>query len=203
MDMKAFKPRTKEASHERIVDAGARAIRREGYDAVSIARVMKEASLTHGGFYAHFDSKEAMLVALTDRAGADSVAAFSRIAAAAPPEHALPALLRAYLAPAHIAQPDTGCPIAALGSEMRRQAPIVRRAATRCIKEMIDLVARQSDDWGQPQAHQRALTTLTTLVGAVVLARAIDEPALSEQVLQAASAHLEPAQACSPAEPPD
>ncbi len=201
--MKTSQPRAKEASHERIVDAGARAIRRQGYDAVSIARIMKEACLTHGGFYAHFDSREAMLVALTDRAGAESVAAFSRIAAAATRENALAALLRAYLAPSHVAEPDTGCPIAALGSEMHRQAPIVRHAATRRIKEMIDLVARQSEDWGQPQAHQRALTTMATLVGAVVLARAIDETALSESVLQAARAHLQVAQTPSAAAPSD
>lgn len=203
MDMKTSKPRAKQASHERIMDAGARAIRREGYDAVSIGRVMKEAHLTHGGFYAHFDSREAMLVELTDRAGAESVAIFSRIAAAQSPGGALPALLAAYLAPAHVAEPDAGCPIAALGSEMRRQAPVVRRAATRRIKEMIDLVARQSDDWGQPQAHERALTTMAMLVGAVVLARAIDEPALSESVLQATRAHFQVAQAVSTAEPPD
>ncbi|WAC70970.1 TetR/AcrR family transcriptional regulator [Roseateles sp. SL47] len=201
--MKTSKSRAKQASHERIMDAGARAIRREGYDAVSIARVMKEASLTHGGFYAHFDSREAMLVELTDRAGAESVAIFSRIAAAESPGGALRALLSAYLAPSHVEEPDAGCPIAALGSEMRRQAPVVRRAATRRIKEMIDLVARQADDLGQPEAHQRALTTMATLVGAVVLARAIDEPALSESVLQATRAHLQLEHALSSPEPSD
>ena len=63
---------------------------------------------------------------------------------------------------------------------MPRQAPEVRRAATRRIKEMIDLVARQSPDWGQPGAHERALFTVATMVGALVLARAVDEPRLSD-----------------------
>ena len=182
--------RTRSASHERIVEAGARAIRRQGYDALSIASVMKEADLTHGGFYAHFASREAMLVELSDRAGAQAVAVFSQIAAAAPAETALQALLRTYLSETHVNQPDIGCPIAAMGTEMPRQAPPVRRAATRRIKEMIDLISRQSADWGRADAHERALVTTATLVGTVVLARAIDEAALSESVLRATRAHL-------------
>jgi TetR/AcrR family transcriptional repressor of nem operon len=182
--------RTRSASHERIVEAGARAIRRQGYDALSIASVMKEADLTHGGFYAHFASREAMLVELSDRAGAQAVAVFSQIAAAAAAETALQALLRSYLSETHVKQPDIGCPIAALGTEMPRQAPPVRRAATHRIKEMIDLISRQSADWGRAGAHERALVTTATLVGTVVLARAIDEAALSESVLRATRAHL-------------
>ena len=187
---RSSKPRTKGATHERIVDAGARAIRRHGYDALSIASVMKEVDLTHGGFYAHFASREAMLVELSDRAGAQAVAVFSQSAAAAPAESALQALLRTYLSETHVSQPDIGCSIAALGTEMPRQAPPVRRAVTRRIKEMIDLISRQSADWGRADAHERALVTTATLVGTVVLARAIDEAALSESVLKAARAHL-------------
>ena len=88
---------------------------------------------------------------------------------------------------------ETGCAVAALGSEMPRQAPQVRRAATRRIKEMIDLVARQSPDWGQPGAHERALVTVATAVGALVLARAVDDPKLSDALREAALNHLTPA----------
>jgi len=77
---------------------------------------------------------------------------------------------------------------------MPRQAPEVRRAATRRIKEMIDLVARQSPDWGQPGAHERALFTVATMVGALVLARAVDEPRLSDRLRKAALKHLAPTQ---------
>ena len=83
---------------------------------------------------------------------------------------------------------------AALGSEMPRQAPEVRRAATRRIKEMIDLVARQSPDWGQPGAHERALVTVATMVGALVLARAVDDPRLSDALRKASLKHLAPTQ---------
>jgi len=182
----------KETTHERIVEVAARAIRRTGYGGTGVADIMKEAGLTHGGFYAHFASREAMLAEAADRAGADAVAASARIAAAAPPQQALQSLTRAYLSKEHVEGVETGCAVAALGSEMPRQAPEVRRAATRRIKEQIDLVARQSPDWGQPGAHERALVTVATMVGALVLARAVDDPKLSDALREAALKHLTP-----------
>lgn len=188
--MKRAAARSKEATHERIVETAARAIRRSGYAGTSVADIMKEAGLTHGGFYAHFASREAMLAEAADRAGAEAVAASARIAAAAPPEQALQGLLRAYLSKEHLESAEMGCPVAALGSEMPRQAPEVRRAATRRIKEMIDVVARQSPDWGQPGAHEQALVTTATMVGALVMARAVDDQRLSDVLLKAALKHL-------------
>jgi AcrR family transcriptional regulator len=185
-------PSRKEATHDRIVETAARAIRRSGYSGTGLAEIMKEAGLTHGGFYAHFESRVGMLAEAADRAGADALAMLAQVAAAAPPPKALEAMLRAYLSREHVEGVDTGCPVAALGSEMPRQAPKVRRAATRRIKEMIDLVARQSPDWGQPGAHERALVTLATAVGALVLARAVDDPKLSDALREAALNHLTP-----------
>lgn len=194
--MRKAKPNAKtdarQASHERIVEVAARAIRKTGYDGTGVADIMKEAGLTHGAFYAHFTSRDAMLAEAADRAGADSVAAVAEVVAQVPQEQALAAMLHAYLSKAHIANAELGCAVAALGSEMPRQAPEVRRAATRRIKEMVDLVARQSPDWGQPGAHEHALVTVATMVGAVVLARAVDEPGLSDAICQAALAHLVP-----------
>ena len=182
--------RSKEVTHERIVEAAARAIRRSGYAGVSVADIMKAVGLTHGGFYAHFASREAMLAEAADRAGADAVANSMRVAATAPPEQALPRLLRAYLSKEHVRNAENGCPVAALGSEMPRQAPEVRHAATRRIKEMIDVIARQSPDWGQAGAHERALATASTMVGALLMARAVDDPKLCDALLQAALQHL-------------
>jgi AcrR family transcriptional regulator len=188
--MRKVASRSKETTHERIVETAARAIRRSGYAGTSVADIMKEAGLTHGGFYAHFASREAMLAEAADRAGAEAVAASARIAAAGPPEQALQSLLRAYLSKEHMENAEIGCPVSALGSEMPRQAPEVRRAATRRIKEMIDVVARQSPDWGQPGAHEHALVTTATMVGALVMARAVDDPKLSDALLKAALKHL-------------
>ncbi len=180
----------KEVTHERIVETAARAIRRSGYGGTGVADIMKEAGLTHGGFYAHFDSREGMLAEAADRAGADTVAFLTRVAAEVPPKKALEAMISAYLSKGHVEGRESGCAVAALGSEMPRQAPKVRRAATRRIKEMIDLVARQSPDWGQPGGHERALVTVATAVGALVLARAVDDPKLSDALREAALNHL-------------
>jgi len=182
----------KEATHERIVEAAARAIRRSGYSGTGVVDIMKDAGLTHGGFYAHFESRETMLAEAADRAGAESVATLERIASGAPPEQALQTLMRAYLSKEHLEGPETGCPMAALGSEMPRQAAEVRRAATRRIKEAIDLVARQLPDWGKPSAHEQALATLSTMVGALVLARAVDDLRLSDALRTAALKHATP-----------
>ena len=180
----------KEASHERIVQAAARAIRRSGYAGTGVADIMKEAGLTHGAFYAHFESREAMLAEAADRAGAEANALAARVIATTPPEQSLQALVQTYLSKEHVAAIETGCPVSALGSEMPRQSPEVRRAATLRIKEMIDLVARQSPDWGQPGAHERALVTVATMVGTLMLARAVDDPALSDALCSAAVKHL-------------
>jgi AcrR family transcriptional regulator len=172
------------------VETAARAIRRSGYGGTGVAEIMKQAGLTHGGFYAHFESREAMLAEAADRAGADGMVLLARAAEAAPPEQALEAMLRAYLSKQHVEGAEWGCAIAALGSEMPRQAPKVRRAATRRTKEMVDLVARLSPDWGQPGTHQRALVTVATALGALILARAVDDPKLSDAVREAALNHL-------------
>src|SRR5881275_3479746 len=100
--MKRAATRTKEATHERIVEAAARAIRRSGYDGTGVADIMKNVGLTHGGFYAHFASREAMLAEAADRAGAESLATLTRVAAAAPSQEALPAMIRAYLSKEHV-----------------------------------------------------------------------------------------------------
>lgn len=175
----------KEASHERIVDAASRAIRRSGYDGTGVADIMKEAGLTHGAFYAHFASREAMLAEAADRAGAESNAFAASVVAAVPPDQALQALMQVYLSKEHLESIETGCPISALGSEMPRQSPEVRSAATRRIKEMIDLIARQFPDWGQPGAHERALVTVATMVGTLTLARAVNDPVLSDALCRA------------------
>ncbi|NZA25658.1 TetR/AcrR family transcriptional regulator [Luteimonas sp. SJ-92] len=188
--MKRTATRSKEATHDRIVDAAARAIRRSGYNGTGVADIMKAAGLTHGGFYAHFASREALLAEAADRAGSEAVQSMESVAAAVPPEQAFQAMMQAYLSEAHVKSIETGCATAALGSEMARQAPEVRRAATRRIKEMIDLIARQFPDWGEPGVHERAMVAASTMVGALILARAVDDPRLSDALRESALHHL-------------
>ena len=188
--MKKAATGSKEATHDRIVDAAARAIRRSGYNGTGVAEIMKDAGLTHGGFYAHFASREAMLAEAADRAAGESVAMMERIAASLPPRQALPAMMDAYLSKQHLDEIETGCATAALASEMPRQTAEVRRAHTRRIKEMIDLVSRQLPNWGQPGAHEQAMVTIATMVGTLVLARAVDDEKLSDALRHAALKQL-------------
>ncbi|WP_238525871.1 TetR/AcrR family transcriptional regulator [Methylovorus glucosotrophus] len=187
---KATTPRNtinrKETTHKRIVETAARAIRRSGYDGTGVADIMKEAGLTHGGFYAHFSSRDAMLAEAADLAGADTLAIAESIFAEAPQEQALFALMNAYLSNEHMANIESGCALAALGSEMPRQAPEVRKASTRRIKEMISLVEGRLTG---PDAHEKALLAISTMVGTLLLARAVDEPELSQDFRQAALSH--------------
>ncbi|HYP30953.1 MAG TPA: TetR/AcrR family transcriptional regulator [Burkholderiaceae bacterium] len=179
-------PTRKEETHERIVAAASHAIRRNGYASTAVADVMKAAGLTHGGFYAHFASRDAMLAEAADRAGGETLKMAERLAAEVPHDEFLSAMFRAYLSKEHVTNVENGCATAALCSEIPRQAPEVRRAATRRIKEMIDLVARQSSDWGQGAAHEDALVSVATMVGALVLARAVDDEKLSDALRGAA-----------------
>lgn len=150
----------KKATHERIVEAALRPFRRSGYANTGAVNATKDADLTHGGFYMHFSSREAMLAEVADRAGAKVVAVSASLAASAPPGRALASLACACLSQGHIERAEMWCPGATLGLEMPRQAPEIRLAATRHFKAMIDLVARQSLDWGQSEAHERALVTI-------------------------------------------
>jgi hypothetical protein len=98
--------------------------------------------------------------------------------------------MQAYLSQQHLEDVENGCPVAALGSEMHRQAPEVRHAATRHIKAMIDMVARQLPDWGTPGAHEQAMFMVTSMVGTMVMARAVDDPRLSAALREAALKHF-------------
>src|SRR6478736_1112796 len=127
----------KQETHERIVDVAARAIRRHGYAGVGVADVMKEAGLTHGGFYAHFDSRDALLVEALERAGRESGEAVTRALErrAAKGVSAFRALVEAYLGDEHLASLETGCPVAALACDIPRQSDAVREAsAVRCCR---------------------------------------------------------------------
>jgi AcrR family transcriptional regulator len=176
----------KAESRERIVRAAAAAVRRHGFAGAGVAEVMGDAGLTHGGFYAHFPSREALLAAAADCAGADGVAQLARVAAAAAPGGGLEALTEAYLSDRHVERAERGCPIAAAGSELARQAPAVRHAATERIKEMIDLIERHGGAWGEGAGHEQALARLSCMLGAMIIARAVDDASLAKAVRRAA-----------------
>ncbi|MET0387535.1 MAG: TetR/AcrR family transcriptional regulator [Polyangiales bacterium] len=177
-------PSRKEETHERIVRAAARAIRRLGYNGVGVAEIMSEVGLTHGGFYAHFKNKTALLAEAADRAGAEGVQSLEK-AARGKAGKSLWSLVDAYLSDVHLKSPELGCPVVAVGTETARQPPEVRSAATRRIRELVGLIERQMVDWGKPGNHDNALATLSLLVGTMVIARAVDDPALAKSIRRA------------------
>jgi TetR/AcrR family transcriptional repressor of nem operon len=185
--------RKKQETHDRIVKMAAAAIREHGYDGVSVADIMDQAGLTHGGFYAHFPSRDAMLAEAIDRAAADSLDQLARAPDAAPDHEPLAAVVDAYLSDAHLVAPRSGCTIAALGTETRRQTPEVRKVATRRVREFADLIARQLPGWGEPGAHEDALGVMSCLVGSLVIARMVDDPALADAVRAAAARAIDKA----------
>ena len=182
----------KQETHERIVEVASRAIRRSGFGGTGVGEVMKEAGLTHGGFYAHFASREDLLTEAGGRACDDSLALASRAAEAAPPGQSLGAIVNAYMSPQHIAAIERGCPVSALGSELPRQALELRQRVTAHIKRMVELVARQFPDMGEAQAHEKAMSAVCSLIGTTIVARAVDDPAFSAALCDATTKQLLP-----------
>lgn len=166
----------KEETHDRIVGVAARALRREGYAGTGVAAVMKEAGLTHGGFYAHFGSRDELLVEAQDRAGIESRAVVRQaIEAASGKGHTrFRALVDAYLADDQLGSLEGGCPVAALGCDIPRQSRVVRKAAARGVQQLIEAVHSTL-----PSASEATATVIAgTLVGSLQLARAVgDNPA--------------------------
>jgi len=178
----------KEETHERIVDAAARAIRRHGYAGVGVADVMKEVGLTHGGFYAHFKSRDALLVEALERAGQDSTGAVNRAAElhADKGMSAFRSLVETYLSNSHLSTMETGCPVAALACDMPRQSQAVREASAARVERLIASVTS-----ALPKAQRSAASVVAgTLVGTLQLARAIGDNAQGRAVLSAARQSL-------------
>lgn len=177
--------RRKELSHERIVDAASRAIRREGYSGVGVADVMKEAGLTHGGFYAHFPSRDALLAAAMDRAGQDGAARLSEGMARRRAEGASPlrAWVETYLGEAHLGGCEGGCPVSALASEIPRQSPEVREVAAVRVQRLLEGIRKVLPAGAGEHA---AVAVTSTLVGALQLARALGDNAQGYAVLASA-----------------
>ena len=184
-------PTRKGLTHARIVNVASSIIRRSGYDGTGVADVMKEAGLTHGGFYAHFDSRTRLRAEAADRAGAETLERMRKVTDRAAPPQALDAFVEAYLSDGQVASPEAGCALATLGTETPRQAAEVRQVGARRLKGMVDLVERQMPGWGQPGQHEKALGVLSCLVGAMVLARVADHERLSVAVRDAAKTFID------------
>ena len=162
----------REQTHARIVEAAARALRREGFAGVGVADVMKQAGLTHGGFYAHFASREALLLEAVERAAAEGAAILAeRIAErSAKGMGPLEALIDAYLSPEHLAETEEGCVVSALGADMARQDEVLRNASRDRVRRLIGRVGQALPPGAAPG---QAVALAGALVGTMQLARTL------------------------------
>jgi TetR/AcrR family transcriptional repressor of nem operon len=170
----------KAETRQKILEAAGALFRMRGIDAVGVDAIMHAAGLTHGGFYAHFASKEALVAEVSAASLARSAARWERISQEDDSSTALTKIVEAYLDPAHIAASEHGCMLATLGPEVARRLDS-RPAITDSIRRMADSLARCLPG----QGRRDALATLSGMVGAVVLARLSDDPELADELLAA------------------
>ncbi|UYO92499.1 TetR/AcrR family transcriptional regulator [Pollutimonas sp. M17] len=179
----------KEATHKRIVEVAARAIRRGGYGGVGVADIMKEAGLTHGGFYAHFPSRDAMLAEAVQYAGRQVLQIYAERTEELRKQGASPfrALVESYLSERHLEGLENGCPVAALASDMPRQVPEVQAASRERVHIMFSVVRQVLPEHVDPD---QAAVIASTLVGTLSLARALGGGPESKTLLASSRAAL-------------
>jgi AcrR family transcriptional regulator len=187
----------KAETRQRIVDAASGLFRRHGIDGVGVDAIMREAGLTHGGFYLHFPSKEALVGAVSAEQLARSAARWTEIEADQPPAEALARIVGNYLDRRHVVQSDHGCVLPALGSELARR-PESRAALTGSVRRMIGVLARLLPAKRRTTPESAAMAALSTMVGALVLARLSNDPALADAILAAAREHTLPSGTAPP-----
>ena len=168
-------------TRERILHSAMALFRQHGVDAVGVDAIMHSAGLTHGGFYAHFDSKEALIAEAASASLARSAARWERISQENERGAALARIVDSYLDEAHIAAGERGCVLTTLGPDVARRG-VARPAITASIRRMVDALAACTPG----RRRRRALAALSSMVGAVVLARLSDDADLAAELLAAA-----------------
>ncbi len=172
----------KEETRQRIVEIAAREFRRNGINGIGVADVMAQAGLTHGGFYSHFASKEELVCAALDEAGRTS-----RTRKAAEEGKSLEEILRGYLRSEHRDHPERGCAIACLVAEVGRGSKVARVHLTAHVNRVLELIEARLPE-GRETAEERkkrAMAVFSTAIGSLQLSRAVTDPVLSDQLIEA------------------
>jgi TetR/AcrR family transcriptional regulator, transcriptional repressor for nem operon len=177
-------------NRERILEVATRLFRERGIDGIGVADLMKSAGLTHGGFYGHFKSKEDLIAQACGRAVAKMRDNWIKVISQSSADP-LEALTTHYLNARHRDNTGRGCPIAALGAEVGRQGPDVRHAVTEELRPFIEYLSGIVQGSSAGVRREKALALYASLVGALVVARAVDDPALSNEVLHAVADNIQ------------
>jgi TetR/AcrR family transcriptional regulator, transcriptional repressor for nem operon len=174
----------KQETHERIVRKASVRLREKGAHGVGVADLMKEAGLTHGGFYAHFSSREALVIEAFNYAMDRSTARWRKLAQETPPEKRLAAIVDSYLTTIHRDDPGHGCAVPTLGPEIAREGAKARKAFAARLDDMIEMMADQVPELPRKAARQQAMAALSTMVGALVLSRVAGTGEFSGEILE-------------------
>jgi TetR/AcrR family transcriptional repressor of nem operon len=172
-------------THSRIVKKASVRLREKGAHGIGVADLMKDAGLTHGGFYAHFDSREALVIEAFTHAMDRSTERWRRLAEQTPPEKRLAMIVNTYLTPLHRDDPGHGCAVPALGAEIARESPKTRRAFAGRLEQMIDTLAAQLSGVPRKAARKQAIAAIATMMGTLVLARVAGSGDFSDEILGA------------------
>jgi TetR/AcrR family transcriptional repressor of nem operon len=186
----------KQETHARIVRKASVRLCEKGAHGIGVADLMKEAGLTHGGFYAHFDSREALVIEAFVYAMDRSMEHWRKTAETIPPEKRFSMIVDSYLTTMHRDDPGRGCAVPALGAEIARESPKTRKAFAAKLEEMIDMIADQIPDVPRKAARKQASATLATMMGTLVLSRIAGNSEFSDEIL---AAGREAALGCGPA----
>ena len=172
-------------TRKRIVKAAGAEFAANGISEVALARVMAAAGLTHGGFYRHFASKDQLVLEACDKTLLSLVAGLELLVKEKPHKYALPVLVDHYVSRAHRDQPRTGCPLAALGSELARRDKRTRHAAMEGFLQLSRLIARHLETVPFRERAEQSMAIVSAMVGAVTLARIAPDSRISDSVLVA------------------
>ena len=175
----------KQETHARIVRKASVRLREKGAHGIGVADLMKEAGLTHGGFYAHFDSREALVIEAFAYAMDRSTERWRKVADETPPDKRLATIVENYLTPVHRDDPGHGCAIPTLGAEIARESAKTRKAFAAKLEAMIDMMADQILDVPRKSARKQAVAALATMMGALVLSRIAGSGEFSDEILAA------------------
>jgi TetR/AcrR family transcriptional repressor of nem operon len=175
----------KQETHERIVKRAAVRLREKGAHGIGVADLMKEAGLTHGGFYAHFDSREALVIEAIAHIMDNGTKRWRELGEQMPPERRLASIVDSYLSAAHRDDPGHGCAVPTLGAEIARESPKTRKAFAAKLEQMIDALASVIPDVPPKVARKQAMAMLGTMMGMVVMSRIAGSGEFSEEILAA------------------
>jgi TetR/AcrR family transcriptional regulator, transcriptional repressor for nem operon len=189
MDMRVSRAQA-EQNRDRVVETAGRLFREKGFDGIGLNDLMQAAGLTRGGFYGHFESKEDLVALASGRALAANVGLWAELGDL-PRDEALARLVRFYLSDRHCEARAEGCALAALAGDAARQGEAVKAAFGDGVEGFLGVLAGLVE--GTTPAHQReqAIVTLSTLVGALLLSRAVDDKTLSSEIRGAARRALD------------